>query len=210
MQSLVRPGDTVVDIGANVGYVAAQLASMVGPEGKVYAFEPGPTPLAYLRAVVDSNIYANIEAFPCALSDRCGMAAYFETDAILAKGYGRIDCRPSARFIHVRQENVGVTTLDRFFASRDTGRLSFIKIDVEGHEKQVLQGMEGLLASGCRPTIMTEVTLNQTGFYELRDSAAFLEQFGYSLWRFGPLRRATISDLPSGFHGNVLWDTRSE
>jgi predicted methyltransferase len=53
-RSIVKPGDVVADVGANVGYLTAHMADLVGPEGRVHAFEPSLTPLQYLRKVSES------------------------------------------------------------------------------------------------------------------------------------------------------------
>jgi FkbM family methyltransferase len=206
IRPFIKPGDTVVDGGANVGYFAAHLADMVGPNGKVYAFEPGPTPLAFLRQTGGSNRFGTIEVVAFALSNRAGTGTFFETEDILAKGYGRIDVRPSAKFSKVGEFIVPVTSIDAFFADRDVSRLTFIKIDVEGQEKQVIWGMSGLLDSGYRPVLLTEVTITEDWIGELRDYAAFLAQFGYRMYAIdGGLHGVKVDDLKPGFHGNVIW-----
>jgi FkbM family methyltransferase len=210
VRKFVRAGDTVLDVGANVGYFAAHLAEMVGAQGRVYAFEPAPTPLALLRQTAVSNRYGNIDVLETAVSDRVGTVAFFETEAILSRGYGRCDTRPGTRFTDVSEIVVPVTTLDQFVVTHDIGHLSFIKIDVEGHEKQVVCGMSTLLASGRRPVVMTEVTVDGTWRTSLEEYAAVLEAAGYEMHRIGRrLEPCAITALRTGFHGNVMWIPRS-
>jgi FkbM family methyltransferase len=202
--TLVSPGDTVVDGGANVGYFAARLAEMVGHEGRVYAFEPGPTPLQLLQRVAASS--RTIEAIGCALSDRSRETVFFETANILARGYGRIDKRPSAKFAEVAEVPVRAVSLDDFFQDRDPARLSFVKIDVEGHETEVVAGMKRLFQSGHRPAIMTEATIDELHIGEVRAYAALLMAQGYRMHAIGRnLQPVEIDAMPKGFHGNVMW-----
>ena len=206
IKAIVKPGDIVADVGANVGYLAAHLAAMAGPAGKVYTFEPAPTALQCLRQTAASNRYGNIEVYASAVSDRSGMTTFFETESILSHGYGRIDVRPSAKFSRVKEITVPVTSLDEMFREVDRQRFSFVKIDVEGQERQVIHGMEQLLTSGRRPFIMTEVTINDTWIGELRDYSAFLAKYGYHMHEIGQAARAIqIGDLRANFHGNVMW-----
>mmetsp|Transcript_38492 Transcript_38492/g.106072 ORF Transcript_38492/g.106072 Transcript_38492/m.106072 type:complete len:415 (+) Transcript_38492:34-1278(+) len=143
---LTSPGDTFVDVGANLGGVAVPLASHVGREGAVYAFEPFRQVFQYLNANVATNGLANVYTFQCALSDvdkpqrlsvpaptleaaqNVGMYAVFKAETSV----------PNERASQTRErmETVDVRTLDSF----ELPRVDVMKIDVEGHAAQVLRG----------------------------------------------------------------------
>jgi len=202
------PGDRAVDVGANVGYLSAHMARLVGPHGKVYSFEPGPTPFRSLQAVKASNLQNNMEIFQMAVADQEREATYYETDNILSKGYGRIDNRPSKRFQHVKSCQIAVTSLATFFIDRPVDRLRLIKIDVEGHEKQVIDGLTGLLDRNVRPLLIMETTVSPSGKADCLDYENILGRYGYKMFLIGKsLSKATPDDLKKSFHGNVVWST---
>src|SRR5262249_42101912 len=69
VQSLVHENDTVVDVGANIGYYTLIFARLVGPRGRVFAFEPDPGNFALLKKNVEANRYKNVVLVNAALSD---------------------------------------------------------------------------------------------------------------------------------------------
>lgn len=144
-----RPGDTVLDVGAHIGYYTLLLARAVGPTGKVLAFEPDPLNFALLRRNVEMNGYANVELFNCAVSDRCGRAQlYRSTDNA---GDHRLHKSPEVR----NAVEVETVTMDEVFRDREV-RTDFIKVDVQGSEGAVLEGMAGLLARLSRVKMIVE------------------------------------------------------
>jgi FkbM family methyltransferase len=147
----VRPGDTVLDIGANFGVFSLTLASRCG-SGRVHAFEPGQEALAQLRhntAVLNPNLPITIH--PVALSDSSRTAALHHS------GGAPVTFSLSEDEAELGEESVQTVTLDQWRAEQGVDRVDVIKIDVEGHEPQALRGGLGLLADQ-RPDIMFEVS----------------------------------------------------
>lgn len=146
----VRPGDTVVDVGAHIGYYTLILARLVGPKGRVLAFEPDPLNFAILQRNVELNGYTNVELFRCALSDRCGQFRLFQStdNAGDHRLYESLD-EPRAV---VEAEAV---TLDSVFGDR-TETVDFVKMDVQGAEGMALEGMSGLLSRCPRVKMILE------------------------------------------------------
>ncbi|HEY2950215.1 MAG TPA: FkbM family methyltransferase, partial [Micromonosporaceae bacterium] len=141
----VRTGDTVVDIGANVGCIGLLAAHLVGPSGTVVAVEPNPDNLQLLYAGIVANGVANLRVLPYAASDRRQVFS-------LAGGTSNthlVAARPAADQAAYAQSVV----LDEELA--DLARIDFVKIDVEGHEPLALRGFAGLLRKH-RPTLLTE------------------------------------------------------
>jgi FkbM family methyltransferase len=166
---LVRPGMTVVDIGANRGWYTVLLSRLVGPAGAVHAFEPDPTALCHLRRNVGRNAFcSNVEVHQQAVSGSSGDALFLaQTDTVysrLAEGGDR-----SAPHSDATLNRVETIRLDDFLDARSIERVDFIKCDVEGAEVQVLDGLLPAIGRGLRPVLLLE-------FIE-----ANLRQYGRSL-----------------------------
>jgi len=128
--SIVEPklGDIVFDIGAYVGDTALWFSKAVGPQGKVYAFEPEPSNFAKLKANLERNKVTNVIPLQLALSETEGemqVASAAGSSVITQAGTGL---------------SVKVTTIDKFVEANKLPRVDFIKMDVEGHELKVLKG----------------------------------------------------------------------
>jgi FkbM family methyltransferase len=151
IRHLLVPGDVAFDIGANIGYTTCLMAQMVGPGGAIHAFEPEPENFAVLVANVAHNGFANTMLRELALSDRCGPQPLFLSrtnhgDHTLVASAGR-QTRP-----------VQSTTFDEYCRrSRPARRARLVKIDVQGHELEVLTGMRRSLAAGAVDAILLEL-----------------------------------------------------
>jgi|688.fasta_scaffold03483_4 FkbM family methyltransferase len=206
IRGFVEQGDTVLDIGANVGFFTAHLSSFVGPEGRVLSFEPGATPLHYFRQTGESCVYKNVEVIPSAVSGESGEAIYYETEVILSKGYGRINERPSARFSQVTEAKVNMISPIDIWKNHGLTRISFVKIDVEGQEKNIILAFEPIFNLGFFPVLMTEVTNEDRWRKDLEEYSEFLHSYGYSMRKAAPgLPKIGIDQLSDHFHGNVFW-----
>jgi len=128
--SIVEPklGDIVFDIGAYVGDTALWFSKAVGPQGKVYAFEPEPSNFAKLKANLERNKVTNVIPLQLALSEN-------EGEMRVSSGAGS-----SVKTQAGTGKSVKVTTIDNFVEANTLPRVDFIKMDVEGHELKVLEG----------------------------------------------------------------------
>lgn len=144
-EQVVQPGQTVVDIGAHVGYYSLLAARRVGPQGRVYAFEPEPKNHVLLLKNIALNGYANIVPVPLAVSDRTGVSDLF---------LGGMDTGFHSLFeLHLPHPSdpgkvaVNTTTLDAFFEARGwPSSVDVIKMDIEGAELHALEGMREFLS----------------------------------------------------------------
>jgi FkbM family methyltransferase len=147
--ALVKEGMTVVDIGANVGYYTLLAARLVGPWGKVYAFEPSPENFALLSQNVEANGYKNVVLSPKAVSDRSGSAA-LHIDRASSGGHSLGGFRGGADSVDVET----VSLDDYFVGERQT--VDLLKMDAEGAEMSILVGMRRLLTQNPDLTLLTE------------------------------------------------------
>lgn len=208
MQALVRPGDTVVDVGANIGYFSIVAARAAGPTGHVLAFEPVPRVRQSLQANLRLNDLPNVSVHSEALSAASGEATFY-LGPQLDTGLGSLRALADGEEIRIRQ----VRFDDLWDGSR---RVALVKIDVEGAELLVLEGMAECLARD-RPEILLEVT--DQYLRGLGSSAealfTFLTSRGYSFYEIpdnGPLIPvSTLLDLarcPSQF--NALCSAKTD
>lgn len=145
------------DVGASVGFFSLILGRLVGPTGKVVSFEPSPPALERLRHNVALNPDLPIAVLPLALSNQDG-AAPFDARAELALGRLVSPSQPPGSAT-ARQVAVQVRRLDTLVAERDLAPPDLIKIDVEGAEVDVFDGMERLLHAK-RPLIVCSMHQN--------------------------------------------------
>jgi FkbM family methyltransferase len=146
IKKLVRPGMTVVDVGANIGYYTLLSAKIVGESGLVLAFEPEPRNFALLRRSVEINSFSNVRMYQQILCDKEGMVTLYLSDPT----------SPDAHSITQRDGRHGLEvssiTLDALSASLNNRKIDFMKIHV-GAEPMILRGAKRLLVEQ-RPTIM--------------------------------------------------------
>jgi len=179
-KSLVRPGDVFFDIGSNIGYYSLTAAPLVGPGGKIYAFEPAAQQFTLLKGNIARNGLGQVEPVQLALSD-CSGPGVLHLDDVFNTGSAALR-RGTAAGPH--EETVTCTTLDDFVDSRHLDRIDVMKIDVEGFEMNVLRG-------GCRtlerlrPTLLIEVKEHhlQQGGSSREDLYVYLRSLGYTSFR---------------------------
>ncbi len=150
MRSLLRPGDVVIDGGANIGIYTALAAAGVGRLGHVIACEPSPTTMTLLRATVDLNGFDWVELREVALAEVPGRL----TMHMFQPGSGFSSFAPAVTFDSDTVE-VEVTTLDDLAATIDRS-VNLVKLDVEGAELRALRGAAVLLRD-ARPDFLIEL-----------------------------------------------------
>lgn len=134
----INEGDTVLDIGANIGYYTIYIARKVGKNGKVFCFEPDPVNCSFLKKSVIANGYTNVIVEQKAVTDKIGKAKLYLCDE--NKGDHRIYNSYDDR----KNIDIETVTLDDYFKNYKEN-INFIKIDVQGSEGGVIKGMKNLL-----------------------------------------------------------------
>jgi len=177
----VKPGDTVIDGGANVGFVSAVLASNVGKTGEVHSFEPLRE--CYERLQVLANLNPEYHFFP-------NNAALGEEEGILTLFCPEGDARNAtlvARTEYTDVRKVPVKRLDDYIEAnvRSPEKLSVIKLDVQGFEFPVLRGLEKFLSTTTlRPVIacdMKPFEMSKIG-HTLDEFQQYMRKFGYQAY----------------------------
>ncbi len=139
VRSLIRktlqPGDVAIDVGAYIGFHTLLMAKLVGEEGAVHSFEPAPDNLLYLRKNVDKNGFGNVKIHPCAAGTTNSEVEFYvgETSTLNS----RSSQYKWSKKIRISEKKIDNLAIDR---------VKLVKIDVEGYELQVLEGMSHTLA----------------------------------------------------------------
>lgn len=152
LKNIVRPGDTVVDVGANFGAYTGELSRLVGRRGRVLAFEPSAEVFRELSARAAK--WKNVDCFDVALSDRPRSVVELKLPLIFGVPEAALGSLQGRRHSAYLSQWVGSSTLDRH--CRSTQSIRFIKADIEGHELPFLEGAREVCRRH-RPTIQLEV-----------------------------------------------------
>jgi len=153
LKRLVKSGDTVLDIGANVGYISLVLAKCVGNSGKVFSFEPDSKNFASLKRNLALNADCNIEPIAKAVSDsHQPIRLYHAKFDFNAGAHSMLPSeKHSSDFVEIE-----ATTIDEFVTSHGLKKIDVIKIDIEGAEMKAFNGMTETLRNS-RPLIVCEL-----------------------------------------------------
>jgi FkbM family methyltransferase len=133
--------DVCLDVGANVGYFSLLMAQRAS-RGSVHSFEPQPLTANLLRASLELNGSSNVFVNQCAVGDREGTVSFSKSKDSAYSSMHDTKRRPVEE-----QLTVPMVTLDDYLEKRGVGRVSVIKVDVEGAEDMVVKGAARLLAA---------------------------------------------------------------
>jgi FkbM family methyltransferase len=178
---LIELGETAIDIGANLGYVTSLMSVKVGNIGKVWCFEPNPEVYQELTANIGNwkiKGFDNIYPQQIALSNHSGNGVLNLTPK--NRGEVFIDKKQEVVNIQANSKNACVVDIERLdnFLKTEQNCIGVLKIDVEGHELEVLQGAGDLISNHkIRDIIFEEHNVYPSPL------TGFLEQNGYTVFR---------------------------
>jgi FkbM family methyltransferase len=188
----VAAGDTVYDIGAYIGYVSLSLAKSVGPSGQVIAFEPIPRNARYLRESIEINRLTNVMLLEFAASGHAGDAVIRIAENLSTPGLIWHRDNPSATQLKIR-----TVQIDQLVESGTLAYPRFVKIDVEGAEGSVLQGMQRTVAA-AKPILFIECS--DAG----RETTwTLLRELGYQCQSAHTLKQ--VDSFDEYRHSDFLW-----
>jgi FkbM family methyltransferase len=190
VETLVQPGDIVVDIGANWGFYTAAFTRLAGARGHVHVFEPNPAHTANLQAIRGGR--PSMTIYPVALSDHAGT---MDLHIPLAEGrpidaWARLEVGSGTTLAHERV-TVRVARLEAILP--ESTDVAFIKCDVEGHELPVLRGAEAILRHS-HPSLLIEIEQRHQDS-DIRITFEYLVRLGYAGYAIFPSGIRPISEF---------------
>jgi FkbM family methyltransferase len=181
LYSMIRPGDTVVDVGVNMGDTLLNIASRVGSKGNVIGFEPDDRNFLHASVNIGLNAFENIELLKLGVSDRSEVIRLYRVNKfnsgmnrVLAEGEEHGDGD------HISMNTI---TIDEMVKDHKLKRLDLIKVDIEGYEMHAFRGSLGTL-DRFKPKLFFEIIperLEKLGS-STSELIALLEDRGYSVF----------------------------
>lgn len=179
IQKILEPGDVFVDVGANVGFFTLLGLTLVGPEGKVYAFEPDPKNIDRIKFHCENNKYDNVEVISRPVSHAVEDVNFWFNKS---SSGGNALWNPGEFFgdpaFNDGYSVMKSTTLSDEFVNQDIKNVKLVKIDTEGAEHSILRGAKEWLKDQSIPFIIAE--LNTFGLKKLGSSFDEFIDFMYS------------------------------
>ena len=162
IKEIIKINFNIIEVGAHIGFVSQFLSKLVGKKGRVFLFEPSLNNLKYLEKNILKN--RNIKLFKIAASNMEGVQFFYDEyltgqNSSLVKNFYRYknNLRNSIKISRIKKYKVQTNKLDNILIDQ---KIDFIKIDVEGHELEVLLGSLKLTKKN-KPMFMVEIQSNK-------------------------------------------------
>lgn len=206
LKKIIKPGDSILDIGSNIGFYAKILSSFTGKTGKVYCFEPDSTNFKYLKK--NTLGINNIVLFNKAVSDKADTLKVYKSKLL------NVDHRTYPVNNYDSVEEIESVSIDTLLKDNTIPKVDVIKIDIQGYELTAFNGMKQLLSTTSHLKIIAEYWPH--GFKRAGTSAIefynFFDVLGYkfyliddnTLTKITKEYIVTNNDKPFEFSFNVL------
>jgi len=176
----LRKGDTVFDLGSNIGTTALLFSKMIGDQGRLFAFEP--VTYKILGFNVRSNNAVNIEIIPKGVSDKSGRAEIEISDYGLDSSIAK---REHTKNYYRHKRIIDLTSLDEFAEERKINRVDFIKVDIEGAEELAIRGASKLISKSRPKWSISSYHLDWKNEPQHRKLTRLLKDMGYKVEEIG-------------------------
>ena len=208
----LKKGMTVLDLGGNIGFYTILARSIVGPEGRVFSFEPFPNNANLIRASIKENSFTNVTVVEAAVSDRIGKATlHLSPDACSEHSLLDLDFQYN---LEPQQNEIEVQTLTvDDYLEKNVGnfKVDFIKMDIEGSESRAIKGMQKVLNENKHLTLITEFWPN--GFKEddkePRDFLEILDKLNFKIYNIDSLEQKVVPVTVDGMMQIVYFRSKN-
>ncbi len=190
LKKIIKPGETVLDVGANMGWYSIHFSKWVGQSGKVFAFEPVPEIYEELKSNIKLNFCQNIILFNCALGNQNESILFNVSDFEGGSGAS------SENLKFGKEIKVSKRKLDDLMNDQNLDNIDFLKIDIEGGELNMLKGAEKLIEKYKPKMLLEIVDIHCDRFEHLpEDICNFLFNKGYDGRYFGNEHSKKLNDI---------------
>ena len=204
ISDVLQSGQTFVDVGANVGYFSLFASKIVGPRGRVIAFEPGEFACGLLRRNRELNRLQWLKIHQLGLGDKDETVSFNcgNPGMDVYSSLGEIRHQNAAK-VSFSEIEIELRRGDNWANENGLHHIDLMKIDVEGGELQVLKGMAGILREHRVHRLLIEISRDMASAFDYapKDIFSFVEGFGYEWFGFGPFGRV----YPITVH-NTIYD----
>jgi len=179
LEKILKPGMTVLDIGANIGYYAIMESKLVGSKGSVIAVEPSPNNISLLKRNLELNNCQNVAIYETAISDTNDEREFF-----IANSSNLNTFHNTGSGVHdLTGETITVKTKTVVDMIKTVGTLDLIRMDVEGHEVEVIRGMLPAIQNGdIAPRIIFETHITRySKNHDMESVLRTLFKYGYNV-----------------------------
>jgi FkbM family methyltransferase len=172
LQSILKSNSTFIDIGTNKGIYLYQAEKII-TRGKIIGFEPNKKMVEFA-----SKLFKTSKIYPLAVSSKKGIATLY----IPKKGDGLQDTRASLEVMsdNVEKIEIETITLDEWASQNHIHKIDVVKIDVEGHEFDAIQGCN-LVLQMMKPIFIIEIELRHAN-YPIQDIFEYIKEYDYSVF----------------------------
>ena len=206
----LKPGMTVIDVGANIGLYSILAEKRIGATGTVWAFEPSSESFHRLEKNLQLNACRRVRPFRVALGAHPCTSMKLKSDAGFGDAYRYLSPDLSLAKESEGEELVPVTTLDLFSRDHEIASAAFLKIDVEGGEYLAFQGAREFLRANPEVCVMFEsdpewcrrAACKQTDVFEA------LRQLGFRLYAWQKRTRKWLASEDALLTAGMVWASR--
>ena len=201
LERVVKPGMTIFDIGANIGYYVLMELGLIGNAGRLVAIEPSPANVVLLNRNLALNSYRDIPVIECAVSDQPGNKLFHLSHESNLNTFHDI----GSGVDHLSGEQITVRTVTVPELAMEYGAPDLIRMDVEGHEVEVIGGMLDAIREGAMaPMILFETHLSRySDDHDMSAVLTALYALGYTTrYLASSYERGTEIIEGRGYHGS--------
>ncbi|MCV0399646.1 MAG: FkbM family methyltransferase [Nitrosarchaeum sp.] len=192
VKKYVKKGDVVIDIGAHIGYYTLLFSELVGEHGKVYSFEPDPENFELLKKNVDINKCSNVKLIQKAVTEKKSKIKLYLSD----------EDRATNRIYDAQLNDtsnsieIDATSIDEEFRDMNM-KIDFVKIDVEGSEEGVFQGMESTIENNKNIKILSEFFPHLIKKYggSAENYLKFLLKHNFKIYKISKEKESPLTDI---------------
>ena len=174
MERFIRPDDVILELGANIGYYVLIESTVLSDKGYIYAVEPAADNVELLKKNIALNNIKNIEVSNMAMSNKKGTAKLYLGKACNLHSLINSSGSPDAKYVEVQTD-----TVDNFLKGKKP--ISFLRMDVEGYETEVIDGMQDTLKSQSFKRLFVEIHPHRVSTAKMQNFLKALHDYGFEI-----------------------------